>query len=43
MKLCFALFAAAMVAVAQTPSASVVGRVTDPTGSVVPAPAFAIP
>ena len=36
MKLWFALFSLAMFAVAQTPSASVVGRVTDPTGAVVP-------
>jgi hypothetical protein len=36
MKLYLALFAMATLAVAQTPSASVVGRVTDPTGSVIP-------
>jgi hypothetical protein len=36
MKLWFALFSMATFAVAQTPSASVVGRVTDPSGAVIP-------
>jgi len=35
MKLWFALFSMATFAVAQTPSSSIVGRVTDPTGAVL--------
>ncbi len=35
MKLWFALFSMATLAVAQTPSGSVVGRITDPTGAVI--------
>src|SRR5689334_3379021 len=42
MKLWFALFSMATLAVAQTPSASVVGRVTDPTGAVIPGVAIKV-